>query len=119
MKATLILSDFQVPMSLGWGEAERAQMQTVSLDLEIIYASLPSGCETDQLDDTLCYDALTQAIKHRLVAQPYRLIEHVAQVVYDLIMQYLHVGDYVRLCISKRPPIDGLSQATFQLSGEK
>lgn len=119
MKATLILSDFQVPMNLGWGEAERAQTQTVSLDLEIIYASLPSGCETDQLDDTLCYDTLTQAIRHRLVAQSYRLIEHVAQTTYDLIMQYLHAGDHIQLRIAKQPPVEGLSQAVFQLSGEK
>lgn len=119
MQSTLLLTDFKVPMHLGWGDEERADTQVVSLDIEIVYADNPMACDSDALKDTLCYDQLSQAIKAQLISQSYRLIEHAAKDVYALIMQYLKPNDWLCLRLTKVPPVEGLSAATFQVTGEK
>lgn len=114
--AKLCLSEFKLPVYLGWGDAEREETQVVTFDIRIDFASLPSACDSDVLSGTLCYDQLTQGIREHVEGQTFRLIEHLAQTVFHLIRSQCQDGDQIELVVSKVPPIEGLSQASFVLS---
>lgn len=105
----LSINGFELPVYLGWPEAERQQIQTVRIDLTIQFAAPPKACETDQLQDTFCYDELLEQLRVKIADRPFRLLEHLTSEIYKIIKPELPKDAKLTVNALKWPPIIGLT----------
>lgn len=104
----LSVHDLELQVNLGWRNKERAQEQAVLLDLDILLPKPPAACETDQLEDTICYAELAEQIRDEIGVKKYRLIEHLSRDIYDIVKACLPARAKLSVRITKFPRIEGL-----------
>ena len=111
----LNLNEFELKLHLGWPEQERQTTQVVAITIKIRFSKTPTACDNDQLDDTICYDTLLTAIKSHCQTKIYRLIEHLACDIYNLLKtKQAQPANYLVRVHKIKVPIDGLNGgATF------
>ncbi|HEX4044570.1 MAG TPA: dihydroneopterin aldolase [Gammaproteobacteria bacterium] len=116
----LQLQRIELLVHLGWEESERAQPQTVYVDIEIHYPATPKACHTDDLADTVCYAALIEDLQQFTSQQTFRLIEHLCFAIYQRVESQLSPNYAIRISVTKYPQIAGLvGGATFSYSNHK
>jgi 7,8-dihydroneopterin aldolase/epimerase/oxygenase len=115
----LSLHRIELSVHLGWPEEERATKQLVLLDLDIDFAKSPKACETDELNDTLCYADLITHLHYKLATTSFRLIEHLSYEIYQLIKPHLPKNARLRLHLTKYPPIPSLKGGVCFSYGEE
>lgn len=108
-KCTLSINGFELPVYLGWPDAERQQAQTVRVDLVIQLKKLPKACETDQLQDTFCYDTLLEHLRAKIYNRQFHLIEYLTKEIHTIIKTMLPVDCQLTVSTLKFPAISGLS----------
>ena len=108
MKANLYVRRLELSVNLGWRSPERKQEQAVELDLDIHYPNLPKACETDELNDTVCYAQLTDVIRKHIAKKHYRLVEHLSAEIYTIAKSHLPLEVKLRVRLTKYPKIEGL-----------
>ncbi len=114
MKSKLHLQELVLSVYFGATLEEQAVAQNVSLDILICFERLPAACHSDKLVDTLCYAALTEALQKKFSERRYRLLEALGYAIYDYLLSYLPEGvNVLRLALTKSPPLESLSHATF------
>lgn len=119
LMSRLSINQLNLFVSLGWPENERLDKQAVLLDVAIAYPTPPKACATDQLEDTVCYADLINALRPSLEAKTFHLIEHLAQNAYDILKSMLPLGSLVKVSVLKHPSILGLSGGvTFSLGDQ-
>lgn len=101
------LNNLSLNLHLGWPEEERQEKQEVSVDIILKFSTMPPGCETDDLTDTICYDHLTKTITQHCQVKSYKLIEHLAYDIYQQI-KLLHTNIDCQVAIHKQPLIANL-----------
>src|SRR3990167_5877044 len=108
LKTMLNIHQLALSVKLGWGDQERQQTQTILLDISILFPQPPRAIETDQSQDTLCYDNLIDTIQHYISTKHFRLIEHLAAEIHRFIKTQLPPS--IKLCIrlTKFPAIQAL-----------
>ena len=74
----------RLDVRLGCSAEERAVPQAVDLDLAVRFAELPSACETDKLEGTVCYADLIHAARDACAGREFRLVERLAHELYAL-----------------------------------
>jgi dihydroneopterin aldolase len=105
----LTINALELSIHLGWPTAERRALQRIFLDVEIRYPTPPKACQTDKLEDTVCYDSLIRTIKEKLNDRHFHLVEHLAKSIYDIIQTLLPTDANSRIRILKYPRIEGLT----------
>jgi len=112
LEASLTIKKLEFFLNIGWGEEERAQKQSVFVDIQLFFSKPPNACKTDELSDTFCYDALIQQLKNTIQSKEFRLIEHVAHQIYHLTQSILSQKNElkIKIFITKFPPIFGLTE---------
>lgn len=126
-RAKLKVNDLRSDVILGVTEEEREQSQEISINLKISYLTLPNGCTTDDVNDTLCYDTLCKVIIDESQKKPYKLIEHMASEIIASIINFIEnreskiIYDKIKMEIIKlSPPIAGLkSGASFSITQKR
>lgn len=113
IESKIILHELELPVFLGWSEAERLRKQMVMLDITLHFKTPPLACQTDQLKDTVCYQFLADKIKDHLETRKFHLLEHLGFDVYTLIKTIFPADTRVQISISKQPPIPNLKKAIF------
>jgi FolB domain-containing protein len=114
--ATLSLDQLELQVHLGWTEAERQEPQLVLVSIEINFIDMPEGCIDDELDNTLCYDKLSQLLVKLVADKHFKLLEFLAKSLFDAVQGSLSKGDRLTLEVSKKPPMENLQRASFSLS---
>lgn len=113
MPSQITLNNLLLLVSLGWPSEERAEQQQVSVNLTLTFDSPPKACQTDLLDDTVCYHGLTDALKNGVRNKKFRLIEHLTHELYHLSKQFLPPQVSIFIHVTKKPAIadliDGVS----------
>lgn len=109
----LTINQLELDLFLGWPDEERMRRQHVHFNIEIEYPDTPKACETDHLDDTVCYRALIEKLRSHLTSQKFHLIEHVTAESAKLIKTLLPPNSSIRISLTKRPLIEGLASVTF------
>lgn len=104
----LQIRQVDLQLNLGWRSKERAQEQGILLDIDIHFPTAPAACETDHLDNTVCYDQLIQTIREQLGDKPFRLIEHLARDIYLIVKTALPENATTVIHITKFPKVTGL-----------
>lgn len=64
---------------------------------------------TDNLADTVCYDALVTTLKKKLLNKSYRLLEHLAAEMYGILKKIFLNQASISLRINKKPAILNLT----------
>lgn len=107
--SALSIKDLNLFVSLGYTDQERAEKQTVLMDIDLCFATVPTACVSDQLTDTLCYGELIQTLKNHIEHKSYHLIEHLTYDAYQHLKPLLPVGSRLHIRLLKHPPIAGLN----------
>jgi dihydroneopterin aldolase len=102
------------------GDEERSRTQEVRFDLVLEFHEHPRATESDRIDDTICYDELTQVIGRVCEQKSYHLIEHLGQVAYDALKERAIGADLLLQVTKLKPPIPGLmGGVTFSLGDRR
>ena len=110
---SLNLYNLELKAHLGVPDFERAELQSVWIDLQIKNTHLPEGCYTDQIEDTLCYAGLCNLIEKIIAHRPFHLIESLSYTLYHEIEKTLPPQAKLALKLRKNPPIRNLSLSEF------
>lgn len=114
IESSLCLQNIELTLSLGWSAKERAQKQTLLMDITLTLAEPPKACETDELTDTYCYDTLIKKIQNEMEPREFRLIEHLAATIHHSLKACLPQVKQIHVAIKKNLAEVGLSgQAIF------
>ncbi len=108
MTARLKINQFELSLFLGWSAEERAEAQTIFLDIDLVFGEPPLACTTDNLNDTVCYFELTEKLRSQFTEKPFRLIEHLAHEIYAFIKKHTCPSMKVLVHLTKQPAIPQL-----------
>ncbi|MFT5116354.1 MAG: dihydroneopterin aldolase [Candidatus Azotimanducaceae bacterium] len=110
LRSQLLVNDFLVAVHLGCTAAERKISQSVTFSLEVNFDEMPPGCDTDRLEDTLCYAVVCEQIQTTAQTGEYQLVESLASQVLTSLLPLLPQNTEIKLTTHKlRPPIDDLN----------
>ncbi len=102
---TVFLHELKVETILGiWGW-ERKIRQTVSIDLEM-GADIRRAAETDSIDDTLNYKAISKRVQQFVAESEFQLVETMAEKIAELVLQEFKVP-WIQVRVSKPGAIRG------------
>ena len=102
---TVFLHELKVETIIGiWGW-ERKIRQTVSIDLEM-GADIRRAAETDSIDDTLNYKAISKRVQQFVAESEFQLVETMAEKIAELVLQEFKVP-WIQVRVSKPGAIRG------------
>lgn len=102
---TVFLHELKVETIIGiWGW-ERKIRQTVSIDLEM-GADIRRAAETDSIDDTLNYKAISKRVQQFVADSEFQLVETMAEKIAELVLQEFKVP-WIQVRVSKPGAIRG------------
>jgi 7,8-dihydroneopterin aldolase/epimerase/oxygenase len=120
----LTLTDLRYPVRLGVSQMEQATPQMISLTMQLGFVEVPRATQTDQLTDTFCYFALSQAFQDFIrLNEPFHLIEYLGGGLYACAYEYLlnqsASSVMLEMAVKKlTPPVPGLyGGVTFCYNG--
>ncbi len=95
---TVFVHELKVETIIGiWGW-ERKIRQTISIDLEM-GADIRRAAETDSIDDTLNYKAISKRVQQFVADSEFQLVETMAEKIAELVLQEFNVPWIeVRVC---------------------
>lgn len=106
MQTQLQLPAINIEMHIGVTDEERHTKQPMLIGLSITFSETPLACISDQISDTVCYDALVQKIVTLAQQNHFHLIEHAAHAFYSAIRNDMPFHSTLALSVSKcKPPI--------------
>ena len=102
---------------LGCSEAERALPQEVDLRIQVRFNVVPPACQTDELQDTVCYQQILTSLRGYLFERRYALIEKLAAEVFLYFQERLPSQTELAIRIHKLyPPVEKMpGGVSFQL----
>jgi len=119
LDASLSIRQLELSLFLGWPEDERAKKQTVLLDIDVHFAKPPQACVSDKLDETVCYDTLSQTIRQHIGERHFRLVEHLSSDLYQCIKPVFPTDARITVRVTKHPAIEGLRAGVCFSYGDK
>lgn len=110
---TLSIQGLRQAIYLGWGDAERAFPQVVTLDLSCVVANDTIGT-ADELAQTVDYAAVVQTVKETLQERSWKIVEYLLAVIGDLLLQKYPLISSVTISLRKTilAEIDGFVVTT-------
>lgn len=96
----IIIQEARLQARVGISEAERSQPQEIVLDIEAFRDLRPAGL-SDDYKDTVCYAAMLATASRVVTAQPYRLIEAIAENVAAAMLEEFEID---RVLVRVRKP---------------
>lgn len=100
----LSVDALEIPLHLGVGEAERAELQTVQVWIHLFYAAPPEGAKED-MAAYCCYDSLCQALIAKAKEQPYHLIEYLCADFFRVLREQIPAEVKLWIKVQKALPI--------------
>ena len=108
MKTDLVfIEDLRIQTVIGVFDWEREITQTVSLDLEMAF-DIGAAAQTDSIDDTLDYKAVSKRLIQFVEASEFQLVEALAEHCARIILEEFPVA-WLRLKLSKPGAVRGSS----------
>lgn len=108
----ILVHDLRVLAHVGVPEAERAVEQPLSIDL-VLFVDLDAAGASDDVADTVDYGAVCVAVADAVAAEPVALLERLAAVVADTVLDLDGRTEAVTVTVTKlRPPVPRDVEAT-------
>jgi dihydroneopterin aldolase len=106
MNSTLEIKQLILPMYFGVTDEERAVLQDIEFNISINFHKVPKACNSDKIEDALCYDKLVQGIKIFCKSSKFHLIEHLSFALHQYIKDKFQLeNDVLTLQICKFSPV--------------
>ena len=118
MFTQMTLNQFLLSVKLGWPVDERARHQVVAVDIMLRFKHPPSACDTDNLENTVCYNELTKTLKQGINNKSFRLIESLTKELYLLTKSALDNTTLVTIKVTKKPAIENLTEGVTFIFGD-
>jgi dihydroneopterin aldolase len=117
--AEMTVRDLEIWVRLGCSAEERALPQPVAVSARVTFARAPHACESDRLEDTVCYARLAAVLGERAAQRPYQTIESLTFALVEAMRSAMPAGTRFALEVTKlRVPVAGLrGGVTFRLDG--
>jgi len=116
----MTVSDFAVFCRIGCTLDERAVAQKILFSIKIKFKGFPAACETDRLEDAICYADLCSEIEKVAHKNIFQTIERLSFEVFLSLSHFLSPNKVeLQLKIKKtQPPIKNLLDGvSFELGG--
>jgi len=105
MSGAIEIRGLRVLANVGVPEAERAEPQPLSIDL-VLDVDLDDAADTDEVTDTVDYGAVAVAVSDAVTATPVALLERLASLAADAVLDLDARTDAVTVTVTKlRPPV--------------
>jgi dihydroneopterin aldolase len=98
----IVITRLRVPTRIGVGDRERAQIQTVELNIEIEIDTARAGT-TDELEDTVDYHRAVRTVAELVRSSETKLLERLAERVAATLLELEGVSG-VMVEVGKHPP---------------
>lgn len=118
IKSSLLIKEFELTVSLGWSDEERAHKQSVLINIELQFQQPPMACQSDELVETHCYDALTDFIYRYTSDKSFRLVEYLAGEIYLIVKKEVGMSIGVKVEVIKQPEITHLNGGVYFRYGD-
>ena len=106
MHSSLHVKGFELSLRLGLGDEERANKQTVMINMNLTPLEESRALSTDDIADTICYDTLMSKLSAKFSPLEYKLIETLSADIAREIQKY--APNYkIEVELIKHPPIVG------------
>jgi len=117
--AEMTVRDLEIWVRLGCSTEERAVPQPVAISARISFACAPRACESDRLEDTVCYAQLATTLGRRAAQRPYQTVESLTFALVEAMRSAIPAGVRFALEVTKlRVPVAGLrGGVSFRLEG--
>jgi FolB domain-containing protein len=103
------IRDLSLQVKLGCSSEERAVPQEVRVSIELRFAEVPMGTKSDDLNDTVCYARICEALRAHVEGQEFRLIEKMAADFHGLLQKITEGRAASAVGVHKiRPPVTDL-----------
>jgi dihydroneopterin aldolase len=114
----IFLGGLQIETIIGIYDWERKTKQTVVLDIKMAH-DIKKAAQTDDIEDTLDYKAVSQQVISFVEASEYFLVEKLAEEINQMIRTKFNVP-WVELTLNKKGAISGASDVGIIIErGEK
>jgi FolB domain-containing protein len=115
----LRIDELILSVRLGCLEDERAKPQEVRLSAEFRFHEAPKGIWTDEINDTICYGKLSEALRKHAENREFRLIERLAQECYVILKEFAKGQAAAAVRIHKvKPPVEKLLGGSTYVCGD-
>lgn len=116
LTCSITATDIMVLVNIGVSEAERLVPQSLSIDFQIIFSDIPNACNSDQLEDTVCYEKIINLINKFGATKKCQLLEHFGFELFGLLKNATQ-NTKIKLKITKQPVINSFAGNTiFEIS---
>jgi dihydroneopterin aldolase len=116
LQSNLTVNGIRILVHLGHTKEEQRNLQEIKVDISIKFPQLPMACQTDNLNDTICYATLSEKLLNYVDGKTFNLIEHLTNCFYDLIKQELTNDIKISVKVHKMSPLSFIMQSSFMLS---
>ena len=103
-KSKLEINGLNLEIKLGLTEEERLKPQNVEFYISIEFDIIPMACNSDIIEETICYDDLVKLIKNFCEDKEFKLIEYLCHSLYQY-FKTIYLKQEIKLKICKNPPI--------------
>lgn len=115
---TIFIRDLSMDAVIGVFGWERQVKQKISINLEM-GANITNSANTDSLEDTLDYKAISQRIRHLVENNQPQLVETLTELIANTIMDEFHIP-WLRITIAKPGAVRGSAAVGVTIErGEK
>lgn len=105
MHTKLNIHHIEFPVTLGWSTDERREKQNILVNFDIFFSIPPKALETDQLEDTYCYQQFSDFLYDKISKKEYRLIEHLAHEIYGIAKVFFESASKITISVTKKPQL--------------
>jgi 7,8-dihydroneopterin aldolase/epimerase/oxygenase len=117
----LTLADLRLSVRLGCEPEERLRPQPVDITIEAEFLRVPRACESDELEETVCYDKISRALQSYCENKEFRLIEKLGLELFRIAKEI--AGPEISLTLHAKkvqPPVENLrGGAIFSITENK
>ena len=106
---SLFLQNLSLSIHLGCSAEERKETQEVRVSIEFRFLKIPGGSTTDDLNGTICYAKVSQAMVEHCQDRHFNLVEKLGFDLYQVVKQQINGQAQISLKAHKvAPPVAGL-----------
>ena len=112
LSAEMKIQKLRLMVHLGVPAPERVETQPVDIDVVLEFSTLPGGCLSDSIDETICYGTLADEFRKEIAGKEYKLIEKLAHDLFAVtkrMVSSLREVSRVEVAVVKvNAPVEGL-----------
>jgi 7,8-dihydroneopterin aldolase/epimerase/oxygenase len=126
MHTILLINKLRVLVKIGVTRDERSNPQEIFIKVKIKRSNKPKACETDNINDAVCYDSLSKKVSEYCADNEFNLVECLANGLFELISDIFFYnaingknnGITITITVYKKPQIPNLDgYVSFAFNG--